>query len=159
VLHRDQSLMPRRRRCWASWVYTSDGDFLHPKIAVTYWMNSLQGIDERYPLFVSLNPKRAIPDALIFDQTEFDHPVFDPAGPGRPGTHRRPAGPAGHLVRGRPSGPRLPRRWVVERRQGGARPGLGHPLGNRHGPRRTATKSKADCVTAGLWRRHQHTDG
>ncbi|HMH64112.1 MAG TPA: FAD-dependent oxidoreductase [Rhizomicrobium sp.] len=79
VLHRDQSLMPRRRRCWASWVYTSDGDILHPEIAVTYWMNSLQGIDERYPLFVSLNPKRAIPDALVFDQTEFDHPVFDPA--------------------------------------------------------------------------------
>jgi predicted NAD/FAD-binding protein len=79
VLHRDQSLMPRRRRCWASWVYTSDGEFLHPKITVTYWMNSLQGIDEGYPLFVSLNPKRDIPDELIFDQTEFDHPVFDRA--------------------------------------------------------------------------------
>jgi uncharacterized protein len=77
VLHRDQSLMPRRRRCWASWVYTSDGEFLHPKITVTYWMNRLQGIDDRYPLFVSLNPKREIPEELIFDQTEFDHPVFD----------------------------------------------------------------------------------
>ena len=77
VLHRDQSLMPRRRRCWASWVYTSDGDFLHPKITVTYWMNLLQGIDRRYPLFVSLNPKRDIPQELIFDSAEFDHPVFD----------------------------------------------------------------------------------
>jgi predicted NAD/FAD-binding protein len=77
VLHRDQSLMPRRRRCWASWVYTSDGEFLHPKITVTYWMNRLQGIDERHPLFVSLNPKRDIPDELVFDQTDFDHPVFD----------------------------------------------------------------------------------
>jgi len=79
VLHRDQSLMPRRRRCWASWVYTSDGEFLHPKITVTYWMNLLQGIDHRYPLFVSLNPKRDIPEELIFDQAEFDHPVFDQA--------------------------------------------------------------------------------
>ncbi|HEX4270819.1 MAG TPA: FAD-dependent oxidoreductase [Rhizomicrobium sp.] len=77
VLHRDASLMPRRRRCWASWVYTSDGDFLHPKITVTYWMNLLQGIDERCPLFVSLNPRRDIPEHLIFDQTDFDHPVFD----------------------------------------------------------------------------------
>ena len=77
VLHRDQSLMPRRRRCWASWVYSSDGEFLHPKITVTYWMNLLQGIDQRYPLFVSLNPKRDIPQELIFDQAEFDHPVFD----------------------------------------------------------------------------------
>jgi predicted NAD/FAD-binding protein len=79
VLHRDPSLMPRRRRCWASWVYTSDGDFLHPKITVTYWMNLLQGIDRQYPLFVSLNPKRDIPEALIFDRCEFDHPVFDRA--------------------------------------------------------------------------------
>ena len=30
VLHRDASVMPQRKRCWASWVYTSDGDFLHP---------------------------------------------------------------------------------------------------------------------------------
>jgi predicted NAD/FAD-binding protein len=79
VLHRDDSLMPRRRRCWASWVYTSDGEFLHPKITVTYWMNLLQGIDQRHPLFVSLNPKREIPEHLIFDQAEFDHPVFDQA--------------------------------------------------------------------------------
>jgi predicted NAD/FAD-binding protein len=79
VLHRDESIMPKRRRCWASWVYTSDGEFLHPKITVTYWMNLLQGIDERYPLFVSLNPKREIPEHLIFDQTDFDHPVFDSA--------------------------------------------------------------------------------
>ena len=40
-------------------------------------MNLLQGIDDRYPLFVSLNPKRDIPQELIFDSCEFDHPVFD----------------------------------------------------------------------------------
>ena len=71
--------MPRRRRCWASWVYTSDGEADHPKITVSYWMNRLQGIDERYPLFVSLNPKCAIDEKLVFDATEFDHPVFDNA--------------------------------------------------------------------------------
>jgi hypothetical protein len=79
VLHRDSSLMPRRRRCWASWVYSSDGDFFHPQITVTYWMNLLQGIDHNYPLFVSLNPKRDIPQSLIFDEAEFDHPMFDQA--------------------------------------------------------------------------------
>lgn len=79
ILHRDTSLMPRRRRCWASWVYTSDGEFLHPRITVTYWMNRLQGIDESRPLFVSLNPKRDIPEHLIFDKAEFDHPLFDSA--------------------------------------------------------------------------------
>jgi len=79
VLHRDPSVMPRRKRCWASWVYTSDGDFLHPRITVTYWMNLLQGIDNRTPLFVSLNPKHAIAEDLVFDRAEFDHPVFDAA--------------------------------------------------------------------------------
>jgi predicted NAD/FAD-binding protein len=79
VLHRDTSLMPRRRRCWASWVYLSDGEFLHPKITVTYWMNLLQGIDEKYPLFVSLNPQRQIADEMIFDEAVFYHPVFDNA--------------------------------------------------------------------------------
>ncbi len=79
ILHRDTSVMPRQRRCWASWVYTSDGEFLHPKITVTYWMNRLQGIDESRPLFVSLNPKREIPQELIFDTAQFDHPLFDTA--------------------------------------------------------------------------------
>ena len=77
ILHRDESVMPRRRRCWASWVYASDGKADHPKITVSYWMNRLQGIDERYPLFVSLNPQCALDEKLVFDEAEFDHPVFD----------------------------------------------------------------------------------
>jgi predicted NAD/FAD-binding protein len=77
VLHRDESVMPVRKRCWASWVYTSDGGASDPKITVSYWMNRLQGIDERYPLFVSLNPKSPICEDLVFDRAEFDHPVFD----------------------------------------------------------------------------------
>ena len=69
VLHRDDSVMPRRQRCWASWVYTSDGDIpTIPRSRVTYWMNLLQGIDPRYPLFVSLNPSRDIPEHLVFDR-------------------------------------------------------------------------------------------
>jgi predicted NAD/FAD-binding protein len=76
VLHRDESFMPRRRRCWASWVYESDGGY-HPKITVTYWMNRLQGLDPARPLFVSLNPKREIAKDMVFDEAEFDHPMFD----------------------------------------------------------------------------------
>lgn len=77
ILHRDEQVMPRRRRCWASWVYASDGKANGPGITVTYWMNSLQGIDHRHPLFVSLNPCQEIPERLIFDTHEFHHPVFD----------------------------------------------------------------------------------
>lgn len=77
VLHCDTRVMPKNRPCWASWVYHADGEGDEPKISVTYWMNSLQGIDQRYPLFVTLNPNREIADDCVFDRHVFDHPVFD----------------------------------------------------------------------------------
>ena len=77
VLHRDASVMPKRKRCWASWNYASDGDLSDPKLSVTYWMNLLQGISNETPLFVTLNPKTPIAEEKIFDSHEFEHPVFD----------------------------------------------------------------------------------
>lgn len=80
VLHRDAGMMPQRRRCWSSWVYRSEADTAPgAPVGVTYWMNRLQNIPEDDPLFVTLNPHRPIPDAAIYDQTEFRHPVFDGA--------------------------------------------------------------------------------
>lgn len=76
-LHRDTSIMPRRRRCWASWVYHAEGKVGdEPSIAVTYWMNMLQSIHEKFPLFVTLNPTQPIDPALLFDRHVFTHPVF-----------------------------------------------------------------------------------
>jgi predicted NAD/FAD-binding protein len=77
VLHKDESFMPKRKSCWASWVYHSDGVGDEPAISVSYWMNSLQGIDKRYPLFVTLNPAKPIAPGDIFDTHLFAHPVFD----------------------------------------------------------------------------------
>ena len=77
VLHRDPGLMPKNRACWASWVYHADGAGEEPEISVSYWMNSLQGIDPACPLFVTLNPNREIASEAIFDRHVFDHPVFD----------------------------------------------------------------------------------
>ncbi|HTT97406.1 MAG TPA: FAD-dependent oxidoreductase [Rhizomicrobium sp.] len=77
VLHKDTRFMPKRKACWASWVYNSNGDGEDPAVSVTYWMNSLQGIDNRYPLFVTLNPAREIAPEHVFDTCEFAHPVFD----------------------------------------------------------------------------------
>ncbi len=77
VLHRDTSVMPKRKRCWASWVYHAGYDTSEPKIAVSYWMNRLQGIDDKYPLFVTLNPMREIDPEKVFDEHVFEHPMFD----------------------------------------------------------------------------------
>lgn len=72
-LHRDTSIMPRRKSCWASWNYQADGK---EGVAVTYWMNRLQNIDERYPLFVTLNPAQPIAQDKLFNAHAFTHPVF-----------------------------------------------------------------------------------
>lgn len=80
VLHRDPAVMPRRRRCWSSWVYRTDtAGGQGASVGVSYWMNRLQNIPEDDPLFVSLNPEIAIRDEAIYDETTFRHPVFDHA--------------------------------------------------------------------------------
>jgi uncharacterized protein len=79
-LHRDASLMPRRRRAWAAWnVSQSSNGEGHAPVAVTYWMNKLQSIDETKPLFVSLNPPREPAKGTIFARLSYDHPQFDAA--------------------------------------------------------------------------------
>jgi len=77
VLHADTSMMPKRRKCWASWNYTEDATKTSPKIDLTYWMNSLQPIPHDDPLFVTLNTTRNIREELIHDTVTFHHPVYD----------------------------------------------------------------------------------
>ena len=80
-LHRDTRLMPKRRRAWASWNFlrwqrqgTTEND-----VAVTYWMNRLQEIDNDKPLFVSLNPPFAPASELTFGQYACEHPQLNAA--------------------------------------------------------------------------------
>ena len=77
VLHADESLMPQRRKTWASWVYTEDATSASDRIDLTYWMNSLQPIPKDDPHFVTLNTKRTIREELIYDQVTLRHPVYD----------------------------------------------------------------------------------
>ena len=79
ILHRDANQMPKRRSVWSSWVYKANTTKPETAIGVTYWMNRLQNIPERDPVFVSLNPSETIPDHMIYDQKTFRHPVFDVA--------------------------------------------------------------------------------
>lgn len=78
VLHADSRLMPKRRACWSSWVYTETVAETSDRIDLTYWMNSLQPIPMDDPLFVTLNSTRAIRDELIHDAVTFRHPVYTP---------------------------------------------------------------------------------
>ena len=80
-LHRDTRLMPQRRRAWASWNFLRwqrRGD-AENDVAVTYWMNRLQGIDDDKPLFVSLNPPFEPAPELTFGKYMCDHPQYDAA--------------------------------------------------------------------------------
>jgi uncharacterized protein len=80
-LHRDVRLMPKRRRVWAAWNFLRwprEGTTLND-VAVTYWMNELQGIDKDKPLFVSLNPPFEPDPKLTFGQYICEHPQYDAA--------------------------------------------------------------------------------
>lgn len=76
VLHRDQSLMPKTKRAWASWVYSKNSNETD-SISITYWMNNLQNISNAFPLFVTLNPNQEIAADKIFAKFVYEHPIFD----------------------------------------------------------------------------------
>jgi predicted NAD/FAD-binding protein len=80
MLHSDVGLMPKRRRVWSSWNYigesTDEGD---RPLCVTYWMNRLQDLDPRHPLFVTLNPTRPVAEGRHIASFSYTHPLFDHA--------------------------------------------------------------------------------
>ncbi|UCH75153.1 MAG: FAD-dependent oxidoreductase [Rhodospirillales bacterium] len=80
VLHSDPGLMPRRRRVWSSWNFIGGrGERENENLCVTYWMNRLQSLDPRYPLFVTLNPVREPAPGTVIREFEYTHPYFDRA--------------------------------------------------------------------------------
>lgn len=80
-LHRDPALMPKRRRVWSAWNYvgTRKAKADNTAVTVSYWMNVLQNIDKRFPLFVSLNPVQPPDPAKTFERFSYAHPQFDQA--------------------------------------------------------------------------------
>jgi predicted NAD/FAD-binding protein len=77
ILHRDVSLMPKRRKAWAAWTHLGYSARAGEG-GVTYWMNELQSLPGP-PLFVSLNPAKAPDPALVISEWDYEHPVFDAA--------------------------------------------------------------------------------
>ena len=79
ILHTDESVLPGRRLAWAAWNYhilPHNQD----RVALTYNMNILQGLDAESQFCVTLNNSDAINPDRIIKQMDYDHPVFTPAG-------------------------------------------------------------------------------
>jgi predicted NAD/FAD-binding protein len=75
VLHRDPSMMPRRRRVWSSWNYLAEGGDRSDRVSLSYWMNRLQNVRTDRPVIVTLNPSRE-PRAVVSEHV-YHHPQFD----------------------------------------------------------------------------------
>lgn len=75
VLHTDETLMPTRRKAWASWNYHLPASE-REQVAVTYNMNILQGIDAKRQYLVTLNNSADIDPAQIIRRVQYEHPVF-----------------------------------------------------------------------------------
>jgi predicted NAD/FAD-binding protein len=79
VLHTDASMLPRRRRAWASWNYhllERPGD----RTTVTYHMNRLQSLNADVQLCVTLNRTDAIDPDRVIRTIGYAHPVFTRSG-------------------------------------------------------------------------------
>jgi predicted NAD/FAD-binding protein len=79
VLHTDTRLLPQRRLAWASWNYRLGGALEQPA-AVTYAMNTLQGIDSDTSFCVSLNQTALIDPSSILARYSYAHPQYSLAG-------------------------------------------------------------------------------
>lgn len=77
VLHTDASLMPKRKLAWAAWNYHKLKQ-QQDRVALTYNMNILQGINAPEQFCVTLNNTRAIRPERIIHWQQYSHPVFTP---------------------------------------------------------------------------------
>jgi predicted NAD/FAD-binding protein len=79
VLHTDRSLLPRRRRAWASWNYHLL-DEPADQTTVTYHMNQLQSLDTSEQICVTLNRGDAIDQDKVIQSFRYHHPIYTHAG-------------------------------------------------------------------------------
>jgi hypothetical protein len=78
VLHTDATLLPRKKRAWASWNYVvPERPVPHPR--VTYYSNRLQNLRSPSDFFVTLNQTRLVREERVLEAVQFHHPVYTPA--------------------------------------------------------------------------------
>lgn len=76
VVHTDSSFMPRHRAAWSAWNVHAGADADSP-VAVTYWLNRLQGIQCPTPILQTLNPYREPAAGSVLADFCFAHPLLD----------------------------------------------------------------------------------
>jgi predicted NAD/FAD-binding protein len=91
VLHTDRSLLPRRRRAWASWNYHLDTG-VAGRCTVTYHMNRLQSLSADREFCVTLNRTDLIDPRQIIRTMQYAHPVYTPAGVAAQSRHHEISG-------------------------------------------------------------------
>ncbi|MGB6489531.1 MAG: FAD-dependent oxidoreductase [Steroidobacteraceae bacterium] len=75
VLHRDATLLPRRRSAWAAWnAFIPRGT--GAPCSVSYCMNLLQRLDSPEPFVVTLNREAAIDPAKVIRRMRYHHPLY-----------------------------------------------------------------------------------
>ena len=79
VLHTDRSLLPRRKRAWASWNFHLLDEPVG-RTTVTYHMNRLQSLRASDEFCVTLNHAEAIDPDSVIRRIRYHHPVYTPAG-------------------------------------------------------------------------------
>jgi predicted NAD/FAD-binding protein len=79
VLHTDRTLLPRRKRAWASWNYHLL-DEPAEQATVTYHMNRLQSLDTDEQICVTLNRGDAVDPDKVIQSFRYHHPVYTHAG-------------------------------------------------------------------------------
>ena len=76
ILHTDHTVLPRRKRSWASWNYHLGRDTNQP-VSVTYDLGRLQNLELAKRLLLTLNPTEAIRPDCVLKQIKFQHPAYD----------------------------------------------------------------------------------
>jgi uncharacterized protein len=79
VLHTDVTMLPRRRRAWASWNYHLLEE-PSSRATVTYHMNRLQSLHAERDFCVTLNRTADIAPEHVIRTIAYAHPVYTPAG-------------------------------------------------------------------------------
>jgi predicted NAD/FAD-binding protein len=79
VLHTDSSVLPAAAQARASWNYRMTScDQPGQPVAVTYWMNRLQGHQAAQDFLVTLNDRDRLDPESIVATMHYEHPIYSP---------------------------------------------------------------------------------